>query len=404
MKFLKMTLVLLLFFLIPMGNNFQSSVFAQLGGDANGDGKVDGLDYVVWLNHYNQQAMGAGSGDFNSSGKVDGLDYVIWLNNYLKSGNISPTAGSGTPTGNLSPTPSNQVSCLSQTGPLLILSGPQTERFNTKYDHLAANTKIDARSAVWTAQWPVQDSFNYPVLVGGPGICFSGGTITGSYPEQISSDPHTTWDYMHGTTGLSVFSANTILENTSITNYGDAIGFSSGTENFRVKGVHLQNIRDDCLQNDWLYSGIIEDSLFDGCYTGISARTYDGQDPPVVDGSNNVMTIKDSLIRLKPTWGVYKNKGLIPGHGEFFKWDHSGISPRLSLHNNIFRADQPANSSGMGLPEGKLASCSHNIMVWLGTGDYPDPLPSTFNGQPCFTISTDISVWDNAVSAWLSRH
>jgi len=53
-------------------------------GDANGDGKVDGLDYVVWLNHYNQSATGAGSGDFNNSGKVDGLDYVIWLNNYNK--------------------------------------------------------------------------------------------------------------------------------------------------------------------------------------------------------------------------------------------------------------------------------------------------------------------------------
>ncbi|KKS97699.1 MAG: outer membrane adhesin-like protein [Candidatus Gottesmanbacteria bacterium GW2011_GWA2_43_14] len=51
-------------------------------GDANGDTKVDGLDYVIWLNHYNQQVAGAGSGDFNNSGKVDGLDYVIWLNNY----------------------------------------------------------------------------------------------------------------------------------------------------------------------------------------------------------------------------------------------------------------------------------------------------------------------------------
>ena len=53
-------------------------------GDANGDDKVDGLDYVAWLNHYNQSATGAVNGDFNNSGKVDGLDYVIWLNNYNK--------------------------------------------------------------------------------------------------------------------------------------------------------------------------------------------------------------------------------------------------------------------------------------------------------------------------------
>lgn len=53
-------------------------------GDANGDGKVDGTDYVIWLNHYNQSISGATSGDFNNSGKVDGIDYVIWMNNYGK--------------------------------------------------------------------------------------------------------------------------------------------------------------------------------------------------------------------------------------------------------------------------------------------------------------------------------
>ena len=53
-------------------------------GDANADNKVDGLDYVIWLNNYNKPAAGAGKGDFNSNGLVDGLDYVIWLNNYNK--------------------------------------------------------------------------------------------------------------------------------------------------------------------------------------------------------------------------------------------------------------------------------------------------------------------------------
>ena len=51
-------------------------------GDANSDGKVDGADYVIWLNHYDQNASGYSNGDFNNSGKVDGADYIIWLNNY----------------------------------------------------------------------------------------------------------------------------------------------------------------------------------------------------------------------------------------------------------------------------------------------------------------------------------
>jgi len=52
-------------------------------GDSNEDGNVDGLDYVIWLNHYNIQVQDAyKSGDHNTDGVVDGLDYVIWLNNY----------------------------------------------------------------------------------------------------------------------------------------------------------------------------------------------------------------------------------------------------------------------------------------------------------------------------------
>ncbi|OGG02225.1 hypothetical protein A2W14_02530 [Candidatus Gottesmanbacteria bacterium RBG_16_37_8] len=79
----------------------QSSPLAYNPGDANGDGKVDGLDYVIWLNNYNKTVTnGAASGDFDINGKVDGLDYVIWLNNYHK---IFPTP---TPTLTTSPSPS----------------------------------------------------------------------------------------------------------------------------------------------------------------------------------------------------------------------------------------------------------------------------------------------------------
>ena len=52
-------------------------------GDANLDGAVDGMDYVIWLNHYDQSTPnGSSTGDFDNSGTVDGVDYVIWLTNY----------------------------------------------------------------------------------------------------------------------------------------------------------------------------------------------------------------------------------------------------------------------------------------------------------------------------------
>ncbi|RJR29087.1 DUF5060 domain-containing protein [Candidatus Microgenomates bacterium] len=52
-------------------------------GDANGDLRVDGVDYVIWLNNYNTNQQGSSKGDFDNNGRVDGVDYVIWLNNYV---------------------------------------------------------------------------------------------------------------------------------------------------------------------------------------------------------------------------------------------------------------------------------------------------------------------------------
>ena len=378
---------------------FQPAAVLAAAADANADGTVDGLDYVIWLNNYNQTVSnGTTSGDFDANGFVDGLDYVLWLNSYMQPNQPTPV-----PSVINTPSPALQ-SCLKGAGPLINLSGNQTTRYDTRSNTLAPSVRVDAVSASWTANWPVQDSFNYPVLLhGGPDICFSGGVIQGNYPDQISSDPNATWEYMHGTSAMKVSGENSIIENIRIDNYGDGIGFESNTRNFAIKGTYLSKIRDDCLENDWLNSGLIEDSLFDGCYSAFSARTYSGQNPPA-DGTNNILTINNSLIRLQASWGVYKNRGLIPGHDGFFKWDSLGISPKISLHNNIFRADQLSNNVGLGIPSGKLIDCSKNVMVWLGSGNYPDPLPTAFNGQPCFTLTTDISVWDKAVTDWKSRH
>lgn len=52
-------------------------------GDANGDTKVDGIDFTIWLSNYgNSTTQGKNVGDFNNDTKVDGIDFVIWLSNY----------------------------------------------------------------------------------------------------------------------------------------------------------------------------------------------------------------------------------------------------------------------------------------------------------------------------------
>ena len=54
---------------------------AAISGDGNGDGQVDGQDFIIWLTHYGQYVSGTESGDYNDSGKVEIGDYISWVTN-----------------------------------------------------------------------------------------------------------------------------------------------------------------------------------------------------------------------------------------------------------------------------------------------------------------------------------
>ncbi|MEZ6072451.1 MAG: dockerin type I domain-containing protein [Pirellulales bacterium] len=56
-----------------------------LPGDGNGDGWVDGLDYLIWASNFGTNpgvGTGPGNGDYNDDGAVDGLDYLSWAANF----------------------------------------------------------------------------------------------------------------------------------------------------------------------------------------------------------------------------------------------------------------------------------------------------------------------------------
>jgi hypothetical protein len=373
----------------------ENTVLAQkINYDLNGDGKVDQEDIILLLAAWGSK-LELISEDFDNNKKVNTIDFDLIL---LNLGTNPPVITD---------------SCLDQEGPLIVKSGIYESRWDARSsDALAANTKVDAKAASWIALWPLQDKMDYPIVFGGEsGLCFSGGEIVGNYPDKMGDpvepwdyDPYATWSYIAGTSAMEIKMPNFVLENIRIHNFGDGISLNSDTEsNFIIRGVYFSKLRDDCIENDHMRGGLVEDSLFDGCYTAFSTRPQCSD----CDSSSKIWIIRDSLVRLEPMDGVYKNRGPVPGHAGFFKWDTSSadISPKLALHNNIFRVDQESGTVGLGVPAGKIESCSNNIMVWLGEGSYPDPndgqdpLP-----QDCFTITTDKSIWDNAVSQWKAEH
>lgn len=271
------------------------------------------------------------------------------------------------------------AACFGDTERSVAIRGFRKQRFTTD---VRSRQSIDATTALWlqVGNWPI-------ALSGGRGACWYGGRIFGTFPQD------TAWDEFHHTGAMSFHNPDLSVVGLRVHNYGDAIDVVSGARNFRIRDAHLSFIHDDCVQNDQLYSGVLEDSFLDGCYVALSARPADGEHG---DGRANTWIVRDSVIRLEPMPTVYK--GHAPGHGGFFKWDEHGRGPRIVVRNTVFRADQRPNHQTLGLPKGYRVTCSNNTMVWLGKGRFPDRLPR------CFHVTKDRRVWDAAVQRWNTAH
>jgi hypothetical protein len=270
------------------------------------------------------------------------------------------------------------ASCLAHND-VTTVTGPQLDRYT---ESLAAGSTVDATGAWWL------QVDNWPISIGGDaGACWVGGRVVGTWAQS------TPWSTFHHTGALNVSIPQFTVTGLRVHNIGDGIRIVAGAKDFRIAGVHLSFLHDDCVENDQLYSGVVEDSLLDGCYVAFSARPSKGESP---DGRRNTETFRDNVVRLQPTPTVYK--GRAPGTGGFFKWDQSGRGPKLVIEDNVFRADQRPNHQDLTVPKGYHVQCRNNVVVWLGKGRYPDRLPR------CFTVTRDRSVWDRAVAGWYAAH
>jgi hypothetical protein len=280
--------------------------------------------------------------------------------------------------------------------PRVVLTGTFAEPYDNR--SLPPDATIDARAATFLG-FPAG---SHPVnLGGGPGVHLIGGTVLGQYDRSWS------WTRMHDLNhaGVAVENVDAIVEGVRIDNMGDGIRPRADSGSFTIRGVRLSYIRDDCVEDDNLLGGLVDDSLFDGCYVGFSTRPSTEKMDNGANGTGRVLRIRNSLVRLQPMPGPDGGSADGLGHGGFFKWHlwndpAASLSPQLALHGNVFMAERvgQVGAERMGVPPGQLVSCSDNVMVWLGPGPYPAPLP------PCFTVTTHRRVWDDAVADWESRH
>jgi hypothetical protein len=300
---------------------------------------------------------------------------------------------------------------------VLEVAGRQSEPFPTGA-FLPDGTAIDATTGEWRVPADVPGAA-YPVYLrgnDGADLCLVGGYVYQPYAHDT-----TPWEVWHDSAGVLVKTPDFTAVTTQLRNVGDGFRVASNSGGWRLQGVHVSRAHDDCVENDWLHSGRIDDSFFDGCYAFYSSRAPQTSSR---DGSAERVVITNTLVRLEAM--PFDDDGG-PGHGPIWKLGsglytggaaRTGISPRLEVRNVMIRVGQRPSQGGTlelpsydhdgdpGTPDRPYldpADCSDNVLILAGTATLTADEQASYDAAGCFTILRGIAgtaAWQEAVAAW----
>lgn len=306
--------------------------------------------------------------------------------------------------------------CLVDDGrPVDVVDGDSTQQWPGGLDHeLPHDTVIDARSRTFDDSTLNDDGFGTGVKFhesddSRDRLCFVGGTVTSDFdPEQTS------WNTWHRVTGMTVLTPGYQLVGTRFFNQGDMVAFGYDASGWSVIGVGADGgdthagayLHDDCIENDGMGSGLVDDVKLDGCHVFMSSNNDDGRAAP---GAR--VEVRRSLVRLQPYDQSFNPPKYGNGqHGGFFKWAYrstgaGGIPPALVVADSMFRAHQAApyggnENGGLGLPPG--TTCTNVTLV--GTETWPDKDLASWRDQCTDLTFGTVADWDAATAAWDAAH
>ena len=305
-----------------------------------------------------------------------------------------------------------RVDCLNSDRPVYDVPVGHEVPFPSTTTLLANGTAIDARGESFVDNTLDGSGFahgmKFHARTGSrDNLCLVGGTI-----ETTAFDPEDTpWATWHRIAGLIVEVDNFTVIGTTIRNEGDGIAFVNA-ENWKAIGIRVDGggtlaggyMHDDCIENDSMQEGLVDDSKFDGCNTFMSSSSG-------ANAQGTTVEVRDTLVRLQP----YRNSFNVPKYGEnkhggFFKWSNPaivgfGIPPQLVVRDSTFRADQKGSYSGnsggfLGLPPGTVCD---NVTL-IGTEVWkPSDLTSWTSQCTNLHLGT-VADWNARTAAWDADH
>lgn len=255
-----------------------------------------------------------------------------------------------------------------------------------------SDTTLDASHSTWRP-----DLSTYPIGVDTTSsrICWYHGAVFGSIPSTM------TWETAHSYNQPCIrIVAREWMKVDGIRCDNTDDGFrpretSTGAQNvtMTVRNTYFSRIHDDCLENDGVIGGLLQNNLWNGCNTGISEQPGSAS---FSQPAGERLVLDHMLIGL---WVTPHADG--PGENSLFKWSSSAND--LVIKCSTFKVDALSlnHSVAMAVPatiDDSACPANPTTIVWLGGGPYPGDLPAGVR------VTSQIGVWTRAVTAWKCAH
>jgi hypothetical protein len=232
-------------------------------------------------------------------------------------------------------------------------------------------------------------------------IVFRGGRVDSNVPQGSEWSP----TYCNSAAVIVLDSDKAVIDGTRVMGAWDGVRFARQSDNFTLRDAWLSNVRDDCLENDQLRSGRIVDTLFDGCFIGISLDP--GRNSDMGNQRYNHKVVLDGVLMRLEAYPYRKSKShsLRQTHGHIFK-GHDW-SPSVEVVNSVFAYEAVPFAAEGRLTKvlGRMTQCANNYALWLSD----KALPSFFSRFPskCFTVLRGQAArdkWAQARRNWIDCH
>jgi|SRR5215210_1591790 len=272
-----------------------------------------------------------------------------------------------------------------------VVSTPRGTIYSKYSPDPPSDTTFDASRSTWR---PDLDTYPIGVDTTSSRICWFDGSVFGSIP------PTMTWEdaHRHNQPCIRIVAREWMkVDGVRCDNTGD--GFrpretSTGADNvtMTVRNTYFTRIHDDCLENDGVIGGLLQNNLWNGCNTGVSEQPSTSFGQP----TGETLVLDHMLMGL---WITPHEGGA--GENSLFKW--SGSANNLVIRCSIFKVDTLSlnHAKAMAVP-GRIddSACPDRptTIVWLGGGPYPGDLP---NGV---RVTSQLGVWTRAATAWKCAH